>query len=149
MFDRQEMERKGIRQRRREEQRQLGQELEEMEGMLMACQDRCASCMLAGGEDVKDRLWQCSQMEGQGLMEEYRRFRGQLGRDGVMKKFGGCGWCLVAQAWCDRWERVEDGGEMYAERKRKGCQFGEVVMSMYVGLRRGLRDLRRRWMNGS
>lgn len=138
VFERQEMERMGIRQRRREEQRQLGQELKEMEGMLMECQDRCASCMLAGREDGKHRLWQCGHIEGQALMKEYRRFRGQLRRDRVMEKFSGCGWCLVPQAWCDRWERVEDEGEMYAERKGRRCQFDEVVMSMYVGFRRGV-----------
>lgn len=55
-----------------------------------------------------------------------------------MEKFSGCGWCLVPQAWCDRWERVEDEGEMYAERKGRRCQFDEVVMSMYVGFRRGV-----------
>lgn len=28
----------------------------------------------------------------------------------VMKDFGGCRWCFVPQAWCNRWEEKEEGG---------------------------------------
>jgi hypothetical protein len=52
-----------------------------------------------------------------------------------MAKFSGCYYCGLPQAVCERWEEDEEDGGRFREVIGGGCQYGGVLVRMYVGLR--------------
>ncbi len=109
-YDSQQHERLSIRVGRNEQKREESKEAEELLRELEQMKGLCPVCTENGSDSNVHPIYYCQ--ESSEAVAEYQRMKKLIREWKTMEDFGGCRWCFVPQAWCNRWEEneSEEGG---------------------------------------
>lgn len=129
-YDSQQHERLSIRVGRNEQKREEGKEAEELLRELEKMKGLCPVCTENESWSNVHPIFYCR--EPNDTVAEYQTMKKLVQEWKTMEDFGGCRWCFVPQAWCNRWEEneKEEGGWRLKAGETK-CKYTDTVLGWF------------------
>ena len=90
----------------------------------------CAVCTRKGKRNNVHSIYYCG--EDDNAVQQYRSMKNGIRGGKVMERYGGCNWCFIPQAWCNRWEYREAERGWFVKTGEKKCKFMDVVLGGFV-----------------
>jgi RecQ family ATP-dependent DNA helicase len=115
---------KEIRVRSQQRGQSEGEDGEKLLRHLEKVKGLCAVCTRAGWENNVHSIYWCRREDE--AVKEYRGLKDGIRRGKTMEKLGGCWWCFVPQAWCNRWVDGEKGWQQ--KKGETQCRFKDVIL---------------------
>ena len=124
--------------RREQEVREAQEKIQQMRGMLNGIRGSCAYCYITLQEQGHDHyMYYCPKEESRIIRTECHGWKKRLRKRNELARYGGCHWCFLPQAWCNRWREKSGTGNagMYELVKdEKHCQYQDVVVEVLAVL---------------
>jgi hypothetical protein len=115
---------KEIRVRSQQRGQSEGEDGEKLLRHLEKVKGLCAVCTRAGWENNVHSIYWCRREDE--AVKKYRGLKDGIRRGKTMEKLGGCWWCFVPQAWCNRWVDGEKGWQQ--KKGETQCRFKDVIL---------------------
>lgn len=124
--------------RHQDEVRESRENIAKMREMLDCIRGRCAYCFITGQEQGSDHYMYRCPVEGcRTIRTECNRWKTRLRRQKELAPYGGCHYCFLPQAWCNRWREKAGAGNAGMYEVVQGetqCQYQDVVVEILAVL---------------
>lgn len=78
-------------------------------------------------------MFRCEEEECREIQARCQRWKKEMSEGKRLAPYAGCYWCLVPQAWCDRWREKAGAGRagMYEPVEgRSECEYRDIVVEI-------------------
>ena len=124
--------------RHQDEVRESQEQVQKMREMLDCIRGRCAYCFITGQEQGSDHYMYRCRVEGcRTIRTECNRWKRRLRGQKELAPYGGCHYCFLPQAWCNRWREKGGAGHAGMYEVVQGetqCQYQDVVVEILAVL---------------
>jgi hypothetical protein len=128
-YSNQQHERLSVRIRQNHQRQEEGEEAEVLWRQLEEMKGLCAVCTQNGRVSNMHPIFYCREQDE--TVAEYHNMKKLIREWKAMEDYGGCIWCFVPQAWCNRWEENKEGGWRLKEGERT-CIYTDVVLGWFL-----------------
>ncbi|KAL8991046.1 MAG: hypothetical protein Q9169_007961 [Polycauliona sp. 2 TL-2023] len=133
--------------RHQEEVREAQEKVHKMRELLDCVRERCAYCFITAQRNGSDHYMYHCKMEGcRTIRMECNGWKKRLRGRKELAQYGGCHYCFLPQAWCNRWREKSGAGNagMYElVKNEKVCQYQDVVieiLAVLIHLQKGFKQ---------
>ncbi|KAL8798594.1 MAG: hypothetical protein Q9200_007740 [Gallowayella weberi] len=124
--------------RHQEEIRESADKIQKIRESFDCIRGRCAYCYITAPERSNEHyMYHCSIEDCRPIRMACNGWKKRLRGQKELAPYGGCHWCFVPQAWCNRWREKAGAGnagiyELVSEEK--ACQYQDVVVEILAVL---------------